>query len=408
MNIDKELEKVFEDPLLENVGKEDLSLFDVPENLKKSVKDKPDYVAQRVPCANFSDYEHGFKQVHSELQSGKRSVKQLKKTQSLQAGSYYIVGGVMLYLEHIDELFEKEKRKKKDARTRCIYENGTESDVYLDTLRRSITSDGYMITENADESDDFLQRNMGINPDDVQDGWIYVLSSLSEHPEIKNQPNLYKIGFSTIPVEQRIANAKNEPTYLMDKVKLISSWKTYNMNTHKFEKLIHQFFSAVQFRFEVKDEKGNKYRANEWYLVPLGIIETVISRIVDKSIVDYRYNPSLQSLEKIEKKEIVEKKYDTSGMKVLTLNIKQVFFDAIMAGDKDIEARDLKSTTINRYTWLNKEDGKRYLKVYDAIRFYVGYNKDRESALVEVVDTTFDPHDQAVLYFLGKILEKNF
>ena len=170
MNIDKELEKVFEDPLLENVGKEDFSLFDVPENLKKSVKDKPDYVAQRVPCANFSDYEHGFKQVHSELQSGKRSVKQLKKTQSLQAGSYYIVGGVMLYLEHIDELFEKEKRKKKDARTRCIYENGTESDVYLDTLRRSITSDGYMITENADESDDFLQRNMGINPDDVQDG----------------------------------------------------------------------------------------------------------------------------------------------------------------------------------------------------------------------------------------------
>lgn len=409
MSIDKELEKIFEDPLLENVGKEDLSLFDVPENLRKSIKNKPDYVAQRVPCANFSDYEPGFKRVHNELRSGKRSVKQLKKTQSLQAGSYYIVGGVMLYLEHIDELFEKEKRKKKDARTRCIYENGTESDIYLDTLRRSITSDGYLITENTDDSDDFLQRNLGINPDDVQDGWIYVLSSLSEHPEIKNQPNLYKIGFSTIPVEQRIANAKNEPTYLMDKVKLISSWKTYNMNTHKFEKLIHQFFSAVQFRFEVKDEKGNKFRSNEWYLVPLGIIETVISRIVDKSIVDYRYNPSLQSLEKIERKETKadKRKYDTSGLKILTLIIKKKWFDEILVGRKNTEYRELKQSTLGKYTWVSNEDGKRYLKKYDAIRFYVGYNKDRTSALIEVIDTTFDSDGQIVEYHLGRILEKS-
>lgn len=407
MNIDKELENIFEDPLLENIEKEDLSLFDVPENLKKTAKNSPDYVAQRVPCANFSDYEAGFKQVHQELKSGKRSIKQLQKSKSLQAGSYYITGGVMLYLEHIDELFEKTTRKKKDARTRCIYENGTESDIYLDTLRRAITSDGYIITESSDDVDEFLQSNLGVNPDDKQDGWIYVLRSLSENPEIKNQDNLYKIGFSTIPVKQRISNAKNEPTYLMDNVEVVSSWKTYNMNTHKFEKLIHQFFSAVQFRFEVKDDKGNKFRATEWYVVPFGIIETVINRIVDKSIVDYRYNPSLQSLEKIEKEETVEKKFDTTGMKVLTLNIKQVFFDAIMAGNKDVEARDLKSTTINKYTWLNKEDGKRYLKVYDAIRFYVGYHKDRESALVEVVNTTFDPHDQAVLYYLGRVLEKS-
>lgn len=405
MNIDKELENIFEDPLLENIGKEDLSLFDVPENLKKSAKNSPDYVAQRVPCANFSDYEAGFKQVHQELKQGKRNILKYNK-QPLLAGNYFITGGILVYLESIKDL-KKEKNGTLNGRTRCVYENGTESNILLDSLRKSIYTDGYIITENSDDVDEFLQSNLGVNPDDKQDGWIYVLSSLSENPEIKNQENLYKIGFSTIPVEQRISNAKNEPTYLMDNVEVVSSWKTYNMNTHKFEKLIHQFFSAVQFRFEVKDEKGNKYRATEWYVVPFGIIETVINRIVDKSIVDYRYNPSLQSLEKIEKEETVEKKFDTTGMKVLTLNIKQVFFDAIMAGDKDIEARDLKSTTINKYTWLNKEDGKRYLKVYDAIRFYVGYHKDRESALVEVVNTTFDPHDQAVLYYLGRVLEKS-
>ena len=49
MSNDKELKKLFEDPLLQNIEKEDLSLFEVPENLKKSTKDSPDYVAQRVP-----------------------------------------------------------------------------------------------------------------------------------------------------------------------------------------------------------------------------------------------------------------------------------------------------------------------------------------------------------------------
>lgn len=409
MNIDDELEKLFQDPLLQDVDKEDLTLFDVPESLRKRAIDKPNYVAQRVPCANFSDYEPRFKRVHEELKSGKRSIKQLSKIESLQAGSYYITSGVLLYLERIDEFVEKERRKKRDARTRSIFENGTESDIYLDSLRKSITTDGYVVTESTDSSMSYLESKFKITTDDVHDGWIYVLSSLSKVSEIQNQTNLYKIGFSTIPVEMRVANAQNDPTYLMDKVKIIASWKTYNMNTQKFENLIHQFFSAVQFRIEVKDSEGIKHRPKEWYLAPLGIIETVINGIIDRSIVDYRYNPSLQSLEKIEaEKEISEiKKYETSGMKILTLNIKKVWFDEIMAGRKVIEYRELKQSTLGKYTWVRSEDGKRYLKKYDAIRFYVGYNKDRLSALIEVIDTTFDGENQVVEYHLGKVLEKN-
>ncbi|WP_434082206.1 GIY-YIG nuclease family protein [Escherichia coli] len=47
--------------------------------------------------------------------------------------------------------------------------------------------------------------------------------------------NLYKIGYSTTPVMQRIANAENEPTYLMASVQLVSEFECYNMKTHKFE-----------------------------------------------------------------------------------------------------------------------------------------------------------------------------
>lgn len=409
MSNDKELKKLFEDPLLQNIEKEDLSLFEVPENLKKSTKDSPDYVAQRVPCANFSDYEPGFRQVQQELKSGKRSIQQLKTSQSFKSSSYYITSGVMLYLEHIDELVEKKKRKKKDARTRCIFENGTESDMYLDTLRKSITTDGYVITESSDTNATFLESKYNVTSDDVEDGWIYVLSSLSENPEIKDQKNLFKIGFSINPVEKRIANAQSDPTYLMDKVKIEASWKTYNMNTQKFENLIHQFFSAVQFNFIVKDKEGKKFKTLEWYIVPISIIETVINRFIDKSIVNYRYNPSLESLELIDHKkeeEEVKKKFDTSGMKILSLIIKKVWFDEIIAGRKKIEYRELKQTTLSRYTWVSNEDGKRYLKKFDAIRLNVGYNKNRESALVEVVDTTFDADGQIVEYHLGKVLEK--
>lgn len=57
---------------------------------------------------------------------------------------------------------------------------------------------------------------------------------------------------------------------------------------------------------------------------------------------------------------IVAKKisqFDTRGMKILTLNIKKVFFDQIVRGEKKIEYRELKQTTLNRYTYVDEADG---------------------------------------------------
>lgn len=407
MSIDKELEELFNDPLLDCIGQEDLSLFDVPENFKRSDNDKPDYVARRVQCANFTDYEQGFNKVHIELKTGKRSLKKFK-TNALKAGNYYVIGGVLMLLEYVDDLVEKTKRKKKDGRTRCIYENGTESDIFLDTLRKSLTSEGYFVTESIDTNDTVFDSKFEVTVDDIQDGWIYVLRSLSTNPQISGQQDLYKIGFSTTPVEKRIANALNDSTYLMDKVEIVAAWKTFNMNTQKFEALIHSFFSAVQFKMQLVDASGTRFTAREWYVVPMGIIENVINRIIDGSILHYRYNPSLNSLEQLPEKEDVDskEKHDTTGLKVLTLIIKQAWLDEILSGRKTIEYRQLKRSQLGKYTWVSNEDGKRYLTKYDLIRFYVGYNKDRQTALVEITDTTYDGENQLVEYHLGKILEK--
>ena len=119
------------------------------------------------------------------------------------------------------------------------------------------------------------------------------------------------------------------------------------------------------------------------------------------SIVGYTYNPDMQCLEQ----RIVKRQstFDTKNLKVLTLNIKKVYFDEIIAGRKKIEYRELKQSTLNKYTYIDEADGKRYLRRYDALRLYVGYHKDRESALVQVLDTTYS--DGIVEYHLGAVLE---
>jgi hypothetical protein len=400
MDIDKELEEIFDDPLL-NIGKEEQSLFDIPQDMRRVIaKKKADYVAQPKLCDNFIEYKPLFAKIHRELKQGRRSLVKINKTATLAEGRFYFVSGQLLLLERIGEL-KKSSNSLPDARTRCIYENGTESDILLQTLRKNVVGDGYAVTELQDETNAGFFDNSDVVANDKITGYIYVLSSLSQDPAIKDVKHLYKIGFSTNSVEQRIANAENEPTYLMAPVKIQASYKVVNMNSQKFEDLIHQLLKPVQFQVSVFDEKGIEHQPQEWFVVPLPVVDVIIQKIMDGSIVGYTYNPQLECLEK----RIVKEKstFDTTGMKVLTLNIKKIYFDEILSGAKKIEYRELKQTTLNKYTYLDEADGKRYLRRYDALRLFVGYHKDRASALVEVKDITYN--NGIVEYHLGLILE---
>ncbi len=400
MDIDKELKEIFDDPLLQ-MSEQEKKLFDIPQDMRKVIaKKKADYVAQRKLCENFDDYKPLFEKVHQELKEGKRSLLKINKTATLAAGRYYFVSGQMLLLEKIGEL-KKSSNFLPDARTRCIYENGTESDILLQTLRKNVVSDGYAITELQEETTSQFFNYSDITTKDKVTGYIYVLSSLSEDPAIKDEKNLYKIGFTTDTVEQRIANAEKDPTYLMAPVKIVATYKVVNMNSQKFEDLVHQLLKPVQLQVSVFDNNGIEHQPEEWFIVPLPVVDVIIKKIMDGTIVGYTYNPQMECLEK----RVVNAKstFDTSGMKVLTLNIKKINFDEIMRGTKKIEERDLKQTTLNRYTYIDEADGKRYLRRYDALRLFVGYHKDRENALVQVTDITYN--EGIVEYHLGMILE---
>ena len=123
---------------------------------------------------------------------------------------------------------------------------------------------------------------------------------------------------------------------------------------------------------------------------------------------------------------------ENKEMRVLTLIIKQVYFDMIMSGEKTQEFREVKPTTVKKLVQLDAdgfeivdEDGNAQPVEYDAIRFYVGYNANRDSALVEVKDAyceIFVDEDgnvieyeynghiwvaEQVVYNLGKVLESD-
>lgn len=403
MDIEKELEEIFSDPLL-GVTYDEAKLFDIPADMKKVMERKrlqPDHYAQKKDCEDFNLFKPLFDRVQGELKEGKRSLMKISKTASLEVGRFYVVAGMLVYLAEIGAT-KKNRSSMLDGRTRCIYENGTENDILLETLRRNVLHDGYGVSE-LQEDVDGKYFAATLADGDKATGFVYVLRSLSPNPEITNVQNLYKIGFTTNTVEERIANAEHEPTYLMAPVQIMTTAQIVNMNSFVFESLIHQFFSAVQFYVKVYDDEGAEHTPSEWYVAPLEIIEKVIEKIVDGSITQYSYNAELQKLEK----HVVKKQstFDVSGLKVLSLIIKDVYFREILAGTKTIEYRELKQTTMNRYTYVDEADGKRYLRRYDALRLNVGYNKDRDSALVEVTDITYDIDTSVVEYHLGRILE---
>lgn len=404
MDIDKELENVFSDPLL-NLSHEETELFDMPEDMKTSVRrryERPDYVAQREVCQNFEDYRPMFLTVHKDLSEGKRRLVRVTKTTDLLQGHFYLVSGQMLYLEKIID----EKRSSnglQDGRTRCIYENGTESDILLQTLRKNVVGDGFAITETEEETEKGFFNMEDLTQEDKVTGYIYVLQSFSDNQDVANIKDLHKIGFTEGTVKERIKNATNDPTYLMAPVKVVCTYKVVNLNPHKFETLLHRVFSQVNCVLKVIDDAGVVHSTTEWYVVPIGVIDRVVDLIATGEIIHYTYNKDQKCLEKIPERN--KSKVDLSGLKVLTLNIKKQFFDLIVKGEKKEEYRLLKKTTQNKYTYLDETDGKRRLRRYDVLRLFVGYHKDRESAVVEVLDITFE--EGVVIYHLGRIIELN-
>lgn len=263
------------------------SIFDLKHVPKETTM--PDYIASRKPCLDFENFEHLFIACHQDLAKKNRRLYPFKNEQQIDKGYFFVLKGILLYVADVSE---KEKTSGKvNARLRCIFENGTESDMLLRSLAAELYKNGRRVTEKTEKLLDNLNQ---ISADDQESGYIYVLRSLTDHPEIKSIKNLFKIGFSTITVEERIKNAHLEPTYLFAPVVIVSAFKCYNMNTQKLELLLHTFFGSSCLNIDIFDKAGKRSTPREWFIAPIDVIEQAIEFIINGEIVDYKYEPNAQ------------------------------------------------------------------------------------------------------------------
>lgn len=256
-------------------------------------------IAERKKCEDFDTFKPLFERVKRELDSGVRRTVPVKaldevKAAEIQKGDFFVIDGQIAYVADVGQEFTT-KYDRKDSRLRVIYDNGTESDVLQRSLQRALYRDeaARRIT-NPDLGPLFADEPAA---DDLATGTIYVLRSKSDNTVVAANRNvLHKIGVTGGKIEARLANASLDPTFLLADVDVVATYELYNINRVKLENIIHRVFDRAQLDIEIKDRFGNPVRPREWFLVPLSVVDEVVSRIKDGTITRYVYDPAVARL----------------------------------------------------------------------------------------------------------------
>jgi hypothetical protein len=261
-------------------------------------RENPDYVADRVKCADFDLYKPLFDAAQADLSAGRRTAKPFVKDASIEAGDFFILSGQMVYVAAVGEPI-KAPNGGRDARLRVIYSNGTESNILQRSLQRALY-------EPERQGRRLTQGSMGplfggtLEDGDIPSGTIYVLRSLSTMPQIAAMRDvLFKIGVTGGRVEDRIGNAERDPTYLLAPVEIVATWKLANIKQFKFEQTVHRILASAQLQLHVPDRFGIPVEPREWFVVPLPVINEIMERIQDESITEFVYDPSAGGLRRL-------------------------------------------------------------------------------------------------------------
>lgn len=243
-------------------------------------------IANREVCRDFAKFEPLFEQVREDLELGVREARPSATQDDFDIGSFFILGGQIVYVAEKGEDFKATGKNIFDARLRVIYDNGTESNLLMRSLQRAL---------NADEKGRTISRlEAGPLFDDVEEnqtGIIYVLRSKSKLPEIQAiKDAIVKIGVAKDNVKKRVANAKKEPTYLLGEVEIIDEYELFNINRNKLEKLLHHIFQDARVNFEIPDRFGNPVKPREWFFVTPETVAKAVELIRSGNIKNWVYN----------------------------------------------------------------------------------------------------------------------
>jgi T5orf172 domain len=256
-----------------------------------------DHRAERRPCRDFKIFEPLFEDIHTAVQRGDRELVPFTKkggTETLE-GDFFIQKGQYAYVAEKGERTMKGGRS--DHRLRVIYSNGTENDILMRSFEKGMYDDP---TARRVEG-----RGFGPLDDRWQDdkalvnGVIYVARSKSTQSDIQqDRLILHKIGVTSGDVQRRIADARNDATFLFAPVEIVATFELVGMRRDRGEHILHTFFERARADISVPDRFGKKVRPREWFYVRPDTVSKAVAAIKDGSIVGLEYDVETQSIRK--------------------------------------------------------------------------------------------------------------
>jgi hypothetical protein len=289
-------EELDDDALLDELGVETgaSDITELKHVRSATERREAEEIANREKCPDFDSFKPLFKKVQEDLSRGIRQTRPFELKAEIRPGSWFILGGQKAYVAEAGEIFTNPQGRT-DARLRVIFDNGTESGMLMRSLQRALNKDeaGRRITDPIAGPLFSGEQAEG----DQASGTIYVLRSKSDHPLVAaNRDLVHKIGVTNLSVEQRIAGARLQPTFLLADVEVVATYKLFNVNRAKLETVLHRVFGPAQLQIEIKDRFGRPVVPQEWFLVPLFVIDETVEKIKDGSIIHFIYDQKSSSL----------------------------------------------------------------------------------------------------------------
>lgn len=258
-------------------------------------------VARRQPCEDFDEFRPVFDKVQDEIDAGLRITQRCQAEASVKLGDLFIVEGNKVFVAHLGDEFV-DAHGHRDRRIRAIYDNGTESYLLLQSLKKALWRDPAgrrIMPAGHDPHPLFTAADLDSEPifvdapafDDELSGYLYVLRSKSEHAFVAGHRELlHKIGYTRGELEDRFVNAASERTFLMAEVDVVASYRIANASVGKLENILHRFFASARIDVKLREEVGGFVEPREWFLVPLPAIQEAINLIRTGGIANASYN----------------------------------------------------------------------------------------------------------------------
>lgn len=296
--VGKPSEELDDNALLAELGIEQGSEDDITKLRhvsSRAEKRAAEEIANREKCEDFTEFKPLFEAVQADLKTGSRQAKSLGNSEvtlaEIQPGNIFIVSGQLAYIAASTDEFTTQYERA-DRRVRVIYDNATEATILSRSFQKALYRDES--ARRISEQSAGPLFGDAVESDDLESGTIYVLRSKSSHPYVDEHRELiHKIGVTGQPVINRIANARNDPTFLLSDVEIVAEYKLYNINRTKLERLIHRALGPARLDLSAGDRFGKTVQPREWFLAPLSIIDELVSRISDGTVTEHVYDPTM-------------------------------------------------------------------------------------------------------------------